>query len=374
MRFPSAAGPRSLDLRGLISPLHARIPSSESGPNFEDCSAPAGALGLERRYLDCVMKVVLAAGTGSIGRLLARALAERGAEVVILSRSPRPLRYRAVPWNAKTFGDWAGELEGAHAVINLAGAPINCRFTPQNRRLLYESRVDSARVIGEAIRQCSSPPRVWLQAGAANLYSPNPDRPCDEDSPLDDLSSTRLPDAWRFAARLAIDWERACADSDTPNTRKVILRTTLALTPERGGVFDVLLGLVRRGLGGTQGRGNQFVSWIHHRDFAGAVLHILDRESIEGPVNMSSPHPLPNAEFMRVLRQSWGIRLGLPAPAPFLAFGARLLGTETELILKSRRVLPKRLIESGYGFEFSSWSEAAADLSGAWRALRKERA
>lgn len=316
------------------------------------------------------MKVVLAAGTGTIGRLLARALAERGEEVVILSRSSRPTLHRVAVWDGKTLGDWSNELNGADAVINLAGAPINCRFTPENRRLLYESRVNAARVIGEAIRECASPPRTWLQASAANLYTPKPDLPSDEDSPVDDLSSTNLPDAWKFAARLAVEWERACTSSPTPKTRKVILRTTLVMSPERGGAFDVFLGLVRRGLGGAQGSGRQFVSWIHYRDFAGAVLHILDHESLEGPVNMSSPHPVPNAEFMRLLRQAWGIRFGLPAPRLFVEIGARLLGTETELVLKSRRVVPKRLLDSGYEFGFPSWPEAASDLCAAWKSER----
>jgi uncharacterized protein (TIGR01777 family) len=179
-------------------------------------------------------------------------------------------------------------------------------------------------------------------------------------------------DTWRFSIEVAEAWEQAANEAKAPATRKVLLRSAMVMSPDRGGVFDVLLGLVRRGLGGRAGDGRQFVSWVHDRDFVCAI-HWLIEHDLEGPVNIASPNPLPNVDFMRTLRTACGARIGLPASRWMLELGAFFLRTETELILKSRRVVPGRLLESGFEFKFPKWPEAAADLCERWRASRTSR-
>jgi hypothetical protein len=267
-----------------------------------------------------------------------------------------------VGWDGRTPGDWSEEIDGADAVINLAGRSVNCRYTPSNRRSILESRVDSTRVVGAAVARASRPPRVWLQAGTATLYAHRHDAPNDETTGVLGGSEPDAPEAWRFSVEVASAWERALDGCETPNTRKVVLRSAMTMSPDRGGVFDTLLGLVRLGLGGRAGDGRQFVSWVHDADFVRAVGWLIAHDEVEGAVNIASPDPLPNAEFMRVLRRAWGVPFGLPAAGWVLEVGAALLGTETELALKSRRVVPGRLLEGGFRFRFPDWSGAAADL------------
>jgi len=178
-----------------------------------------------------------------------------------------------------------------------------------------------------------------------------------------------VPDTWRFSVGVAQSWERAVDEAVVPHTRTVKLRSAMMMSPDRGGVFDVLLGLVRRGLGGRSGSGRQYVSWIPSQDFIRAIYWIIEHEALDGAINLTAPHPLPNAEFMRALREAWGIPFGLPATAWMLEIGARFLQTETELVLKSRRVIPGRLLQSGFTFEFATWPEAARDLCRQWRAV-----
>ncbi|HEX2190778.1 MAG TPA: TIGR01777 family oxidoreductase [Longimicrobiaceae bacterium] len=313
------------------------------------------------------MKVVLPGGSGQVGTVLARALHAGGHEVVVLSREPRPAPWRSAAWDARTLGPWAAELEGADAVVNLAGRSVNCRYTPANRAAILESRVLSTRVLGEAVARCGRPPRAWLQASTATIYAHRFDAPNDEAGGVLGGSEPGVPDTWRFSTDVARAWEDALAAADTPATRRVALRSAMVMSPDRGGIFDVLLALVRRGLGGRSGSGRQYVSWIHDADFVRAVLWILENGEMEGPVNLASPGPLPNAEFMRVLRAAWGTRVGLPAAEWMLEVGARVMRTETELVLKSRRVVPGRLLEGGFRFLFPEWDGAARDLCARWR-------
>jgi hypothetical protein len=313
------------------------------------------------------MKIVIPGGTGQVGTLLARAFQADGHEVVVLSRKPASALWRVVPWDAKTLGDWASELDGAEVVANLAGRIVNCRYTPENRRSIMESRVDSTRIVGEAIRQAIHPPRVWLQASTATIYAHRYDAPNDEATGILGGSEPDAPDTWAFSIDVAKAWERALDEADTPNTRKVKLRSAMTMSPERGGIFDMLLGLVRRGLGGQAGDGRQYVSWIHGEDFVRALYWLIEHDDLDGPVNLAAPNPLPNAEFMRTLRQAWGISFGLPATKWMLEIGALFMGTETELILKSRRVVPKRLLDGGFEFRFPTWAGAADDLCRRWR-------
>jgi uncharacterized protein len=245
---------------------------------------------------------------------------------------------------------------------------VNCRYNDSNRRAIMESRVASTAAVGRAIAQCAEPPRVWLQASTATIYAHRYDAPNDERTGILGGGEPDVPDTWRFSIEVARAWERELAAAETPATRKVALRSAMVMSPDRGGVFDVLLGLVRRGLGGKSGDGRQYVSWIHDHDFVAAVRWLIEHEDVDGPVNVASPGPLPNAEFMRALREAWGIRIGLPATRLMLEAGAVAMRTETELVLKSRRVVPGRLLEQGFEFRFPEWPGAARDLCARWRA------
>jgi uncharacterized protein (TIGR01777 family) len=308
------------------------------------------------------MKIVIPGGTGQVGTILARAFHGEGHEVVVLSRGTARAPWRVESWDARNVGDWASEFEGADAIINLAGRSVNCRYNETNRREIMESRVDSTRVVGKAIARAVSPPRVWLQMSTATIYAHRLDAPNDERTGVIGGAEANAPDTWRFSIDVAKAWERAASEAATPRTRKVLMRAAMVMSPDRGGVFDTLLALARRGLGGRAGDGRQYVSWIHEYDFVRAVRWLIDRDDLEGAINLASPHPLPNADFMRELREASRAPLGLPASAWMLAVGAFFLRTETELILKSRRVVPGRLLESGFTFDFPAWTDAARDL------------
>ena len=318
------------------------------------------------------MKIVLPGGSGQVGRLLTRAFVRDGHEVVTLSRGSEQIQgARVITWDGRTVGPWKNALERADAVINLAGRSVNCRYTARNRREIIDSRVASTRAVGAAIRQAVDPPRVWLQASTATIYAHRLDAPNDEATGILGGDEPGAPETWRFSIGVAKQWERALEESlPLPATRTVLLRSAVVLSPDRGGIFDVLLGLVRHGLGGTVGDGRQYVSWIHEGDFVRAVRRLIEREHFTGPVILAAPNPLPNAEFMRVLRAAWGTRIGLPAPALLLELGTALMRTESELVLKSRRVMPGRLLADGFAFEFPHWPSAAADLCARWKTLR----
>jgi uncharacterized protein (TIGR01777 family) len=279
-----------------------------------------------------------------------------------------------IRWDAETPGDWTEEIDGADAVINLAGHNVNCRYNARNRRLIRESRIHSTRAVGQAIAQAARAPRVWLQASTATIYAHRYDAPNDEATGILGGSEEGAPATWRFSIDVARSWEQAANEAAVPRTRKVLLRSAMTMSPDRGGVFDVLLGLVRWRLGGASGDGRQYVSWIHDQDFIRAVYWLMDHAELEGPVNLASPNPVPNAEFMRSLRAAWGARFGLPAPRWMLEIGAFFMRTETELVLKSRRVVPGRLLQSGFVFQLPTWAQAAADLCHRWQELHQRRA
>jgi len=308
------------------------------------------------------MKIVIPGGSGQVGMVLSRAFARDGHEVVVLSRRPATQPWRTVVWDGATVGEWAQELEGADAAINLAGRSVNCRYTAANRREILQSRLQSTRAVGEAIARCARPPRVWLQASTATIYAHRYDAANDERTGILGGDEPGAPDTWRFSIDVARAWENAFRDAVTPGTRKVALRSAITMSPDAGGPFDTLLGLVRCGLGGPAGDGRQFVSWVHHDDFTRAVRWLIDRDSFEGVVNIAAPEPLPNADFMRELRQAWGMPMGLPSSGWMLDLGAALMRTETELILKSRRVVPGRLLDEGFAFRYTRWADAARNL------------
>ncbi|MGW2009852.1 TIGR01777 family oxidoreductase [Streptomyces nigrescens] len=306
------------------------------------------------------MKIVIPGGTGQVGGILNRALTAAGHEVVVLTR--RPVRAREVAWDGATPGPWGAAVDGSDVVINLAGRSVSCRYTPANLQEMMRSRVDSARGVGEAIAAAARPPRVWLQMSTATIYTHRFDAPHDEASGEIGGSEPGVPDYWAFSVEIAKEWERAQEQAATPDTRKVALRSAMVMSPDRGGVFDVLLRLARLGLGGPVAGGAQYVSWIHDRDFVRAVEFLVDRSDLAGPVNLAAPGPLPQRDFMRALRAAWGVPVGLPATKWMAELGAFALRSDTELLLKSRRVVPGRLLEAGFAFENEAWPKAAEDL------------
>ena len=316
------------------------------------------------------MRIVIAGGNGQVGTILARAFQNDGHEVVILSRKPLSAPWQVTVWDAQTLGTWAAELENADVVINLAGRSVNCRYNTENRRAIIDSRVNSTRVIGEAIARAAQPPCVWLQMSTATIYAHRYDAPNDEIDGILGGNEPDVPDTWRFSIKVATEWERAVDEAVTPHTRKIKLRSAIILSPDTDGVFDTLLGLVRHGLGGRAGDGRQYVSWIHYQDFVRAVYWLIEHQEVSGAVNLAAPHPLPNAEFMHALRDAWGTSWCLPANRLMLEIGAVFLRTETELLLKSRRVTPRRLLEGSFDFHFPDWPQAAQALCQEWRANR----
>ena len=301
------------------------------------------------------MKIVIPGGTGQVGTLLARKLRADGHEVVVLGRSQRA---------------WPGAIDGSDIVINLAGRSVNCRYTKKNRDEILDSRISSVRTVGQAIRDAKRPPAVWLQASTATLYAHRYDAPNDETSGLIGGSEPDAPESWRFSIDVVQAWEKALDEEATPGTRKVKLRMAMVMNPDAGSTFATLLTLVRLGLGGKVGDGRQFISWIHEIDLIRAVYWILDREHLEGAINLASPEPLPHREFMAALRRAWGVPFGLSGTKWMLEIAAFLHRTESELILKSRPVVPGRLIDDGFYFQYPEWPDAARELCKRWRERR----
>ena len=267
------------------------------------------------------------------------------------------------------LGPWVETLEGADVCIHLSGRGIDCRYTARNRRELYDSRIGTTRLLHRAFATLANPPRLWMNASTASIYRHAP-QGTEFDRHMDEATGELGGNEWisRSAVRPRSGTGpcslprigRPRSSPETPGTRKIALRTSLVFSPVPGSVFAVLSNLVRAGLGGTQGNGRQDVSWIHETDYARALEFLIQSEEIEGPVNLAAPNPLPNREFMAALREAWEMPNGLPAPAPLLAIGMFFLRTEPELVLKSRRAVPGRLLDAGFEFEFPDWPEAAA--------------
>jgi uncharacterized protein (TIGR01777 family) len=295
-----------------------------------------------------------------VGTALRRALLSAGHEVKVLTRGPAG--DGLVCWDGERLGPWAREIDGSDVVINLAGRSVSCRYTKGNLTEMMRSRVRATRAVGLAIADAARPPAAWLQMSTATIYAHRFDAPNDEATGLIGGSEPGVPGYWAYSVKIARNWEDAQRRASTPATRRVALRSAMVMSPDPGGVFDVLLGLARRGLGGPVAGGAQYVSWIHDRDFVRAVEFLAGREDLAGPVNLAAPGPLPQREFMRELRAARGIPVGLPATKWMAELGALALRSDTELLLKSRRVIPGRLLEAGFGFEFPGWPAAARDL------------
>ncbi|HXJ57978.1 MAG TPA: TIGR01777 family oxidoreductase [Verrucomicrobiae bacterium] len=312
-------------------------------------------------------KLIIAGGSGFLGRALAAYFHELACDVCVLTRTPTsdstpppdlpPANCRKRWWDGRTLGEWANELEDATALVNLAGRSVDCRYHARNRRLIMDSRVESTRVLGEAVARCARPPKVWLNSSTATIYKHSLDTPRDEAGLVG--ATPEAKDA--FSIEVAQAWERTFAAAVVPRTRKVALRTAMVLG-QQGGVFPALCRLARCGLGGPMATGKQFVSWIHELDFCRAVEWLIQHHEIDGIVNLAAPGPLPNREMMSIVRRACSVPFGLPAGQWMLEVGAFFIRTETELIIKSRRVIPGRLLTAGFDFWFSEFSQAIEDL------------
>jgi uncharacterized protein (TIGR01777 family) len=305
--------------------------------------------------MNIVRKIILAGGTGFIGQLLINHWQNQAVDIVVLSRKPCPDhdRVRYVAWDGETFGAWTTELNGADVLINLSGKSVDCRYTEENKRLILESRTQSTTVLGEAIERAANPPGLWINLASATVYRHSLDLTMDEST-----GETGSPQpSYRFSEQVCQAWEQALWDASTPHTRKVALRTSLVLGRE-GGVFPVLRRLVRLGMGGQQ-----FVSWIHATDFVRIIDFIIATNAVSGVVNATVPNPIRNDDFMTLLRQALHAPVGLPATAWMLEIGAVLLRTETELVLKSRNVVPTKLLDAGFQFDFPTADKAVSALA-----------
>ncbi|NOK62152.1 MAG: NAD dependent epimerase/dehydratase family enzyme [Chloroflexi bacterium AL-W] len=290
-------------------------------------------------------KIVIPGGAGYLGRSLSDYFVGLGYRVVVLSRGAesRWNDVKIVPWDGQTLGTWVHEIDGADAVVNMAGRSVNCRYTVKNRQAIYESRLYSTRVLGEAIRSVQQPPKVWINSSSATIYRHALDRPMDE--LMGDIGTG-------FSVDVCRQWEHTLLTSYTPYTRKVAMRTAIVLGRGSGGAMTPLLNIARLGLGGKMGSGTQFVSWLHLEDFVRSVQWLIDHEELDGAINAAAPNPCTNADFMRVLRFVCSQPIGMPSQRWMLEIGAFVLRTETELLLKSRRVVPTRLVASGFTFNY----------------------
>ena len=293
-------------------------------------------------------KIILAGGSGFLGGVLAQYFSAHGNEIVILTRKPtqRTASIRGVLWDGETPGEWRKELEGARALINLAGVSVNCRYHARNRKRMLDSRLDSTRVLGEAVSRCTDPPPVWLNSSTATIYRHTFGPAWDEAGEIGGCAEAKDI----FSVHVATEWERVFNEASTPRTRKVALRSAMVLGHAKNSVLPNLLRLGRLGLGGSLAGGRQFVSWVHQEDFCRAVEWIREHENIRGAVNLAAPNPVTNGEFMATIRKVCRAPFGLPAPRWLLEIGAFCLRTETELIIKSRRVAPTRLLANGFTF------------------------
>lgn len=299
-------------------------------------------------------KIIIAGGSGFLGNCIATHFANKSYQVVILSRNQGPDRKNIhyATWDAATKGAWGAELEDADLLVNLTGKSVDCRYTESNKRLIYDSRINSTNILGEVVKDLKRPPKLWINAASATIYRHALDREMDEET-------GEVGEG--FSVDVCQKWEKAFNHVDVPRTRKVILRIGIVLG-HNGGALAPLRNLVKVGLGGKQGDGNQYFSWLHEKDFVGIIDHIIANDDMTGVYNATSPKPVRNQQIMRALRKVVRIPFGLPMPKWLLKVGAVIIGTETELILKSRRVVPKKLIISGYKFQYEHIESALTDL------------
>jgi uncharacterized protein (TIGR01777 family) len=296
------------------------------------------------------MKIIIAAGTGFLGKNLEEYFTGKGEEAYILTRNPE--RNNEIRWDARTLGEWKQVLENADVLINLTGKSVDCRYTEKNKKEIYTSRIESTKVLQEAVDQCIHKPKIWLNASSATIYTHS-------ETHLNTEENGIIGDD--FSMNICKSWEKEFFRVENETTRKTALRTSIVLG-SNGGAFTKLKMITKVGLGGKQGRGTQKVSWIHIDDFCRAVDFIIENEKISGVVNVTAPNPLPNEGFMRKLRNRINIPFGLNAQVWQLEIASIFLQTETELLLKSRNVYPEKLIQNGFTFNYPDIEAAFQDL------------
>lgn len=299
-------------------------------------------------------KIILAGGNGYLGSLLAKHFANSTKEVIILARKAAPQNgnVRTVVWDGKTAGNWFSELENAELIVNLCGKNVNCRYTPKNQEEIINSRIIPTRLLAKAIGNLSNPPKLWINITSSTIYRHAEDRAQDE-------YTGEI--GYGFSIDVCKAWEGSFFETELSQTRKVALRMGIVLG-RSDGAFPRLLNLVKFGLGGRQGDGRQYVNWVHEQDAIRTIEWLLNHEEINGIVNCTAPHAVTNEELMHTIRKAYGIPFGLPTPAWLLAIGAKIIGTETELILKSRWVKPAILLDNGFEFQYAKIDQAVHDI------------
>jgi len=298
-------------------------------------------------------KLIIAAGTGFLGQVLVNHFKDSFEEIVILTRGKLEPKnnIKYVNWNAKSFSGWEKELENADVLINLAGKSVDCRYNEKNKQEIYNSRIESTNILNEAVLQCENPPKHWLNSSTSTIYRFSLDKQMDETT--GEIGND-------FSMNIAKSWEKAFFETETPKTLKTALRTSIVLG-KNGGAFIPLKTLAKLGLGGKQGKGNQFISWIHEEDFARAVAFVIENK-LENEINIVSPNPIRNVDFTTKLRKAVGMPFGISQPEWLLEMGSKVINTETELVLKSRNVIPRRLQENGFTFKYDSIEKTFENL------------
>jgi uncharacterized protein len=301
-----------------------------------------------------MMKIVIAGGSGYLGKQLCDFYQSEADEIIVLSRSSAPThgKVKTVLWDAKTIGTWMHELEGADMLINLVGKNVNCRYTERNKNEILSSRLDSTRVLGEAVKKLKTPPVVWIQSSSVTIYRDS------RDMVMTEANGIR---GFNFSELVCIRWEKLFDSLELPGTRKIILRTGIVLGTSDS-ALPRLMNLVKFGLGGQQGDGQQFVSWIHEKDVLNTIEWLRTHGDESGIYNCTAPHSVTNRNFMATLRSIMRMPFGLPTPAFLLVVGSFIIRTEPELVLKSRKVYPQRLLDNGFVFEFPDLTSALVDL------------
>lgn len=307
------------------------------------------------------MKIVIPGGSGHVGSYLVQHFQKQKQDVTILTRNKNK-KPPFVFWDGKTLGEWQKCIDGSDVVINLAGRLVNCLPSKKNLKERRDSRIDSTRVIGEAISQSQKPPKLWIQMSTATIYDHSFGPPHDENSDRIGKNQDRYPYVWRHSTSIAIHWEKTLFSFKTPLTRKVAVRLAFVISPKKKGYFDILRSLAKRGMGGPVAGGKQYVSWIHYIDFIRAIECIISHKEISGIINVGSPHPLPQKELMSKLRSVCGINFCFPITKWMSEIGALFMKTDTELVLKSRMVVPKRLLSYGFRFKYPHWEDALSDM------------
>jgi uncharacterized protein (TIGR01777 family) len=299
-------------------------------------------------------KIIIPGGSGFLGMALAKHYVAQNYRVIVLSRSEKqPINgIEFAQWDGKKMGSWSELFENAEAIINMAGRTVDCRYTEQNKAQILNSRIDSTKIVGKAIQQCQNPPKVWLNSSSATIYKGTKGKAQTE-------SEGEIGDD--FSMNICKAWEKAFFELELPNTRRVAMRTSIVLGKE-GDATKILMKLAKFGLGGKQGSGEQFFSWLHINDFIEITDSILRNPQLEGVVNCVAPNPVTNSQQMEIIRKAVGVPFGLPSTEWMLEIGAFFLGTETELVLKSRKVFPEKLLNTGYQFEYEKLENAMAEI------------